>query len=65
MFEALVGNTLEELGYELGTTDRTLLNRPELRQRRAIYRAYFDTKLWLKAKTPLGKIFVTKDLSWL
>ncbi len=65
MFEALVGNTLEELGYELGTTDRTLLNHPELRQRQAIYRAYFDTKLWLKAKTPLGKIFVTKDLSWL
>lgn len=65
MYEALVGNTLEELGYELGTSDRTLLNRPELRRMRAIYRTYFDAKLWLKAKTPLGKALVTKDLSWL
>ncbi len=65
MFEALVGNTLEELGYALGTTNRSLLNRPELRRMGAIYRTYFDSKLFLKAKTPLGTIFVTKDLSWL
>jgi hypothetical protein len=64
-FEALVGNTLEELGYALGTTDRSLLDRPELRRMSAIYRTCFDSKLWLKAKTPLGRIFVTKDLSWL
>jgi len=65
MFEALVGNTLEELGYELGTSDRSLLKRSDLRRMRAAYRVYFDSKLWLKAKTPLGKAFVTKDLSWL
>jgi hypothetical protein len=65
MFEALVGDTLEQLGYELGTSDRALLRRPELRRMRAAYRTYFDSKLWLKAKTPLGKVFVTKDLSWL
>ena len=65
MFEALVGNTLEELGYELGTTDRSQLNRPDLRRMGAIYRTYFDSKLWLKAKTPLGRLFVTRDLSWL
>ena len=65
MFEALVGNTLEQLGYELGTPDRALLRRPDSRRMRAAYRAYFDSKLWLKAKTPLGKVFVTKDLSWL
>lgn len=65
MFEGLVGNTLEELGYQLGTNDRSRLNRPDLRRTRAIYRTYFDFKLWLKAKTPLGKMFVTKDLSWL
>jgi hypothetical protein len=65
MFEALVGSTLEELGYELGTQDRSLLERPDLKRRRRIYQRYFASKLWLKAKTPLGKVLVTKDLSWL
>lgn len=65
MFEALVGTTLQELGYELGTTDQRLLERADMRRMRAIYRPYFDSKLWLKAKMPLGKVFVTKDLSWL
>jgi hypothetical protein len=32
---------------------------------RAIYRTYFDSKLYLKAKTPLGKLLVTRDLSWI
>jgi hypothetical protein len=62
-FEGLVGGLLQEVGYELGTPAAKLLNRPDLK--RALYKTYFDTKLWLKAKTPLGKIFVTKDLSWL
>jgi hypothetical protein len=26
---------------------------------------YFDSKLYFKAKTPLGKLLVTRDLSWL
>jgi len=65
MFEALVGTTLQELGYELGTSDRSLLDRADMRRMRAIYRWNFDSKLWLKAKTPLGKILVTQDLSWL
>jgi len=65
MFETLVGQTLEELGYPLAITDREQLDRPELRRMRSIYRKYFDTKLYLKAKTPLGKLLVTRDLSWL
>lgn len=65
MFEGLVGGTLEELGYELGTTDRTTLDRPNLKRMRAAYRTYFDSKLYLKAKTPLGKLLVTSDLSWI
>ena len=65
MFETLVGGTLEELGYELGTADQALLNSPDMRRMRSRYRAYFDSKLWLKAKTPLGKLLVTKDLTWL
>lgn len=65
MFEGLVGKTLEQLGYELGTKNGSLRKHPELRRMRAAYRTYFDSKLWIKAKTPLGKVFVTKDLSWL
>jgi Sulfotransferase family len=64
-FEAMVGGLLQELGYELGTQDSKLLDRPDLRRMRTTYKKFFDAKLWLKAKTPLGKIFVTKDLSWL
>lgn len=63
-FEGLVGQTLEELGYPLATKGQHLLESSELKSRRAAYRAYFNSKLWLKAKTPLGKILVTKDLSW-
>jgi hypothetical protein len=64
-FEGLVGRLLQELGYKLGTAEGADPTRSELRRMRALYRAYFDSKLWLKAKTPLGQIFVTKDLSWL
>jgi len=65
MLEALVGDTLTELGYSLATTDCALLNRPHLNWMRALYQMYFDSKLWLKAETPLGKLFVTRSLSWL
>jgi len=65
MFEGLVGGTLEALGYELGTKDRSVLDRASLRRMRATYLKYFDSKLYLKAKTPLGKLLVTRDLSWI
>jgi len=65
MFEGLVGGTLEELGYELGTKDQSVLDRADLKRLRAMYRIYFDSKLYLKAKTPLGKLLVTRDLSWI
>jgi hypothetical protein len=65
MFEGLVGGTLEENGYELATKDRDALNRPELRRMRAMYRKYFDAKLYLKARTPLGQLLVTRDFSWI
>jgi Sulfotransferase family len=65
MFEGLVGETMMELGYTLATTGRSLLERADLKRMRAIYRTYFDSKLYLKAQTPLGQMFVTRDLSWL
>ncbi len=64
-FEGLVGDLLEELGYPLATTNRNLLQRADLKRKRAVYQSYFDTKLWLKCKTPLGQWLTTKDLSWL
>ena len=65
MFEGLVGGTMEDVGYTLATTDRSALERPDLKRMRAQYRVYFDSKLYLKAKTPLGPLMVTRDLSWL
>jgi Sulfotransferase family len=63
-FESLVGRTLEENGYELAIKNGEPVHRPDLQLLRASYRAYFDTKLYLKSKTPLGRMLVTRDLSW-
>ena len=65
MLEGLIGGTLKELGYPLATPDPILLKRAALSRMRATYRAYFSSKLWLKAKTPLGKALATRNLSWL
>jgi hypothetical protein len=65
MIEGLVGRTLQALGYELATKDQKLLKRSDLRRMRAIYRLYFDNKLYLKAKTPLARLLVTRNLSWI
>jgi Sulfotransferase family len=64
MFEGLVGETLKELEYPLAT-DAKRLDDARLKRMRSLYRQYFNSKLYLKAKTPLGKLFVTRDLSWL
>jgi hypothetical protein len=64
-FESLVGDTLSELGYELGTS---AVHRPRyssLSLMRSVYRSFFSTKHYLKAKTPAGRWFVTRDLSWI
>jgi hypothetical protein len=63
-FEGLVGSTLESLGYELGANNRSRLSCSGLRRLRMQYRRYFDGKRFLKARTPLGKLLVTRDLSW-
>ncbi len=65
MFEGLVGRFLEALGYGLATSEQASLNSFELKRMRALYRLYFDSRLWSKSKTPLGRLFVTKDLSFL
>jgi Sulfotransferase family len=65
IFEGLVGRTLEENGYELASRNKDARNRADLGIMRAADRTYFDTKLYLKAKTPLGQLLVARDLSWI
>jgi hypothetical protein len=57
----LIGGTLEQLGYELGTEGS---RRTDLARMRAAYRKYFEIKQYLKTRTPAGKLFVKRDLSW-
>ena len=63
--EAMLGPTLAELGYPLATTDPKALDRPDLRRKRALYRAYFDAKHLLKSWLLVSPLFVNRDLSWL
>ena len=63
--EAALGPTLTDLGYPLSTKAVTGLDLARIRWRRNLYRAYFESKLFLKNRTPLGPLFVTRDLSWL
>ena len=62
--ECLAGKTLSDLGYSPETSGSDAPNRAALKRMRARYRAYFDTKWALKTKTPLGRIFGSRDLSW-
>ncbi len=59
--ESLVGRTLTALGYEL-TTEAA--KRSDLERMRAAYRLYFESKQYLKTRTPAGKWLVKRDLSW-
>jgi len=67
-------STIDELARELYSKDGHLRfertqtsGRDFLRLRilRELYRAYFSGKLFLKAKTPLARMLVTRDLSWI
>lgn len=58
--ESLIGTTLHSLGYELGS-ERSTAHSSSARMR-AIYRSYFDTKLMLKTRTPLGRMLTSPEL---
>jgi Sulfotransferase family len=62
-FESMTGRTLDSLGYELATKP----SRDKWRGKgmRAAYETLFSSKIWLKQKTPLGKLLISDDLSWL
>jgi hypothetical protein len=61
VLEALTGATLKDLGYQLSTEAASSFR---LRNMRAAYRLYFEIKQYLKTKTPAGKWFTKRDLSW-
>lgn len=64
-FESLVGGTLKELGYKLARRSPDAPRSPRLSFMRSTYRMLFAIKHYLKANTPAGRCFVTRDLSWI
>jgi hypothetical protein len=52
--EALVGQCLEQHGYPLATQARTTTRRERWMQ--WLYPNFLNTKLWLKTKTPVGRL---------
>jgi hypothetical protein len=63
--ETLIGGTLTESGYPLTAAKPSRSEQAKLQRMRSRYRRYFDFKFWVKTRTPIGKWFVTTDLSWL
>ena len=61
ILETLTGDTLDNLGYERSTRVSQSLG---LASMRATYRMYFEIKQYLKTRTPAGKWFVKRNLSW-
>jgi Sulfotransferase family len=61
MFEALTGDELQELDYELASEIPHKGFKAGLM--RAEYETFFNSKLYFKIRTPLGKFLVTRDLS--
>jgi LPS sulfotransferase NodH len=57
-FEGAIGPFLKESGYLLEATEKPR-NAGALKRMRALYRAYWDSKLSIKVKTPLGRFFMT------
>jgi hypothetical protein len=62
--DSLIGGTLMELGYPLDGAQVSKSERAKLGGMRSRYRSYLDFKFWLKTRTPVGKWFVNKNLSW-
>ena len=61
VLESLIGDSLERNGYALASKAS---KQAEIARMKAAYRKYFATKLWVKTSTPIGKLLVTRDLSW-
>lgn len=60
-FESLVGRFLVKAGYGLSTPKEDLSHTIQLRSLRALYRAYFSLRFWLKSQSIPGVRNLIKD----
>ena len=60
----LIGQTLQELGYPLQSSEMPVAGR-SLARMRSVYQRYFSMKLRIKRDTSFGRWFASRDLSWL
>lgn len=57
--EAMIGPLLRELGYSIETPPGELKSAHAVFKR--LYGLYFDTRFWVKSKTPLARFMVSTD----
>jgi len=57
VFESLVGDYLQQLGYALSSSARAKRSLAAKRMRR-VYRTYYEFKQWAKINTPLSRLMV-------
>jgi Sulfotransferase family len=55
--ERLIGPALEKLGYSLTVPESSAKREKFSTGMRSVYRRYWDSKLWLKTRTPLARVF--------
>jgi hypothetical protein len=63
VFESLVGDYLEELGYALSGISANAKQSLTAKSTRQIYRAYYEFKQWAKINTPLSRLMVDYSAS--
>lgn len=57
LLESLVGDYLQELGYELSAAAHA--SKPSVDVMRAVYRLFYASKQWVKVNTPLSRMTVS------
>jgi len=63
--EAMLENSLQELGYPLASSPHAFRSRSHFQRLRNSYHRLFGLKLWFKTQAPCARYLITKDLSWL
>jgi hypothetical protein len=64
LFESLVGDYLQQLGYALSDNSGPhTKHSPAIRRMRFIYRNYYELKQWAKINTPLSRLMVDYSAS--
>src|SRR5271167_542165 len=60
--ESVLGDLLEQVGYQCETTPQQRTPTLAVRLMRVLYPAFWDLKLWLKSSTPLARIADTERM---